>query len=200
VQGGLYESLLTERLHRELSERPDLHPDIKPVDDGEQPLTIARHLTPLIERSLRAAATAADRAELVHRILAVLPDPALVSEELYQREPGKIERLDEVLAAGRLGATRLPRPATPLSDTALMTNAHNEPTHIAFARGAHTCPGAPLARVEGRVSLERILDRMGDIRADEAKHGPAGGRRYSYAPTYILRGLTELNIQYTPIT
>ena len=32
--------------------------------------------------------------------------------------------------------------------------------HIAFARGVHTCPGAPLARVEGRVSLERILDRM----------------------------------------
>lgn len=72
--------------------------------------------------------------------------------------------------------------------------------HIAFARGAHTCPGAPLARVEGRVSLERILDRMGDIRADEARHGPADERRYSYAPTYILRGLTELNIQFTPIT
>jgi cytochrome P450 len=36
--------------------------------------------------------------------------------------------------------------------------------HIAFARGAHTCPGAPLARVEGWVSLERILDRMADIR------------------------------------
>lgn len=71
--------------------------------------------------------------------------------------------------------------------------------HIAFARGAHTCPGAPLARVEGRVSLERILDRMGDIRADEAKHGPADDRHYSYAPTYILRGLTELNIQFTPI-
>ena len=46
--------------------------------------------------------------------------------------------------------------------------------HIAFARGVHTCPGAPLARVEGRVSLERILDRMADIRADESHHGPAG--------------------------
>jgi cytochrome P450 len=70
--------------------------------------------------------------------------------------------------------------------------------HIAFARGAHTCPGAPLARVEGRVSLERILDRMADIRVDEAKHGPADQRRYTYAPTYILRGLTELHLQFTP--
>ncbi|MGA8328269.1 MAG: cytochrome P450 [Mycobacterium sp.] len=71
--------------------------------------------------------------------------------------------------------------------------------HIAFARGVHTCPGAPLARVEGRVSLERILDRMADIRADESHHGPAGDRRYSYVPTYILRGLNDLHIQFTPI-
>lgn len=70
---------------------------------------------------------------------------------------------------------------------------------IAFARGAHTCPGAPLARVEGRVSLERILDRMADIRVNETNHGPADNRRYSYEPTYILRGLTELHIQFTPI-
>lgn len=72
--------------------------------------------------------------------------------------------------------------------------------HIAFARGVHSCPGAPLARVEGRISLERILDRMGDIRINEAIHGPAGDRRYSYAPTYILRGLNELHLQFTPIT
>jgi cytochrome P450 len=72
--------------------------------------------------------------------------------------------------------------------------------HIAFARGVHTCPGAPLARVEGRVSLERILDRMDDIRAVESEHGPVDDRRYSYAPTYILRGLNALHIQFTPIT
>jgi cytochrome P450 len=72
--------------------------------------------------------------------------------------------------------------------------------HIAFARGMHSCPGAPLARVEGRVSLERILDRMGDIRAAEAEHGPVDNRLYSYAPTYILRGLNELHIEFTPIT
>lgn len=69
---------------------------------------------------------------------------------------------------------------------------------ISFARGVHTCPGAPLARVEGRVSLERILDRMADIRLDEARHGPLGERRYTYAPSYILRGLNELHIQFTP--
>ena len=35
----------------------------------------------------------------------------------------------------------------------------NAQSHIAFGRGAHSCPGGPLARAEGRVSIERILDR-----------------------------------------
>jgi superfamily II DNA or RNA helicase/HKD family nuclease len=134
VKEGLYESLLTDQLHRELAERPDLHPEIDSVDDAEQPLTIARHLTPLIERTLRAAATPQERVDLVHRILAVLPDPDAIGQVLHQREPGKIERLDEVMEANRPGVTRLPRPATPLSDTALMTNAHNEPTLAAELR------------------------------------------------------------------
>ncbi|BBY38096.1 cytochrome P450 [Mycobacterium mantenii] len=72
--------------------------------------------------------------------------------------------------------------------------------HIAFSRGVHSCPGAPLARVEGRVSIERILDRMADIAIDEDKHGPAGQRRYNYEPTFILRGLTDLHIKFRPQT
>ena len=50
----------------------------------------------------------------------------------------------------------------------------NAQAHIAFGRGAHSCPGGPLARAEGRVSLERILDRMHNIRLSEEHHGPAG--------------------------
>jgi cytochrome P450 len=75
----------------------------------------------------------------------------------------------------------------------------NAGAHIAFGRGAHSCPGGPLARVEGRVSLERILDRMRDIRLSEEHHGPAGDRRFTYEPTWILRGLTELHIEFEPV-
>src|SRR5246127_2548995 len=71
--------------------------------------------------------------------------------------------------------------------------------HIAFSRGIHSCPGAPLARVEGRVSLERILDRLADITIDEERHGTAGQRNYTYEPTFILRGLTEIHITFTPV-
>ena len=48
----------------------------------------------------------------------------------------------------------------------------NARTHLAFGHGAHTCPGAPLARAEGRVSIERLLDRTSGIGIDEAVHGP----------------------------
>jgi cytochrome P450 len=71
--------------------------------------------------------------------------------------------------------------------------------HIAFSRGIHSCPGAPLARVEGRVSLERILDRLADIAIDEDRHGPAGQRNYTYEPTFILRGLTDIHIKFRPV-
>ncbi len=72
----------------------------------------------------------------------------------------------------------------------------NARQHLAFGRGIHSCPGAPLARAETRVGLERLLDRTTDIRICEAHHGPAGNRRYQYIPTYILRGLTELHLEF----
>ncbi|PQE00158.1 cytochrome P450 [Mycobacterium sp. EPG1] len=72
----------------------------------------------------------------------------------------------------------------------------NARQHLAFGRGIHSCPGAPLARAETRVGLERLLDRTSDIRISERKHGPAGDRNYGYIPTYILRGLTELHLEF----
>jgi cytochrome P450 family 150 subfamily A5 len=75
----------------------------------------------------------------------------------------------------------------------------NARQHLAFGRGIHSCPGAPLARAETRVGIERLLDRTADIRISQAKHGPADDRRYKYIPTYILRGLAELHLEFTPV-
>jgi cytochrome P450 len=79
----------------------------------------------------------------------------------------------------------------------LQVDRPNVREHLAFSRGAHSCPGGPLARIEGRVSVERILDRMAEIGINEDKHGPADARRFSYEPTYILRGLTEIHLKFT---
>ena len=74
----------------------------------------------------------------------------------------------------------------------------NAQAHIAFGRGVHSCPGGPLARAEGRVSIERILDRMRDIRLSDEHHGPPGARRFRYEPTWVLRGLTRVHLEFTP--
>jgi cytochrome P450 len=74
----------------------------------------------------------------------------------------------------------------------------NAREHLAFGRGVHSCPGGSLARLETRVSIERLLDRTAEIRISEAHHGPPDARRYQYMPTYILRGLTQLHLEVTP--
>ncbi|HEX4217682.1 MAG TPA: cytochrome P450 [Acidimicrobiales bacterium] len=73
----------------------------------------------------------------------------------------------------------------------------NARQHVAFGHGIHTCAGAPLARAEARVTLERFLDRTSDIRISEEHHGPAGERRYDYIPTYFLQGLTSLHLDFS---
>jgi cytochrome P450 len=68
--------------------------------------------------------------------------------------------------------------------------------HVAFGRGIHSCAGAPLARAEVKVTLERFLDRLADIRVDAEKHGGPGERRYEYIPTYLLQGLNRLHLTF----
>jgi cytochrome P450 len=72
----------------------------------------------------------------------------------------------------------------------------NAQSHMAFGRGAHSCPGGPLARAEGRISIERILARTRNIRLSEEHHGPPGARRFRYEPTWILRGLSQLHLEF----
>jgi cytochrome P450 len=74
----------------------------------------------------------------------------------------------------------------------------NARQHIAFGFGIHTCAGAPLARAEGRVTINRFLDRTSAITISEAEHGPAEARAYDYLPTFFLRGLQSLHLDLAP--
>jgi cytochrome P450 len=70
--------------------------------------------------------------------------------------------------------------------------------HVAFGRGIHACPGAPLARAEARIALDRLLDRLDDIRIDAHHHGPPRARTYEWEPTFLLRRLRALHLEFTP--
>ena len=108
-----------------------------------------------------------------------------------RRSPGRYDR-----DGAQRRANRDPRHFE--SPTEFRSNRANARQHLAFGHGAHTCPGAPLARAEGYVSVERLLERVRGITISETEHGPAGARRYDYAPTYILRGLKHLHLEFTP--
>lgn len=70
--------------------------------------------------------------------------------------------------------------------------------HVAFGRGKHVCAGAPLARAEVRIILEKFLKHTAHIELDETRHGPVGARDFDFEPSFIIRGLSELHVRFTP--
>ena len=58
--------------------------------------------------------------------------------------------------------------------------------HLAFGRGIHHCLGAPLARLEGRVVLEALIERFGSMRLLED--------RPAFRSSVVLRGLLALPV------
>tara|TARA_B110000116_G_scaffold39882_1_gene32176 strand:- start:2555 stop:3577 length:1023 start_codon:yes stop_codon:yes gene_type:complete len=70
------------------------------------------------------------------------------------------------------------------SDALALEN--GDKNHLSFGRGIHYCLGAPLARLEGQIGFQKILDRWGDIRL-------AGSPEYK--DHIVLRGLKTLNVQ-----
>lgn len=70
--------------------------------------------------------------------------------------------------------------------------------HATFGHGVHHCAGAHLARAEGRVTVNRLLENTSAITIDAEVHGPPGERRWDYMPTFFLRGLEHLAVNLTP--
>src|SRR5580658_1058258 len=58
--------------------------------------------------------------------------------------------------------------------------------HVAFGEGIHFCLGAPLARLEGRIAFETIVERFAKLTLTD----PAAP--LAYRGTFITRGLVEL--------
>lgn len=68
--------------------------------------------------------------------------------------------------------------------------------HLAFGRGVHTCAGAPLARAEVIEILNAFFNHTSEISFNEEAHGKPGQRRYNFEPSFIIRGLDTLQVEF----
>ena len=66
----------------------------------------------------------------------------------------------------------------------------DQANHMSFGRGIHHCLGAPLARLEGRIAFEVLLERFSSIRLLTERPAYRGG--------VVLRGLESLPVAAVP--
>jgi cytochrome P450 family 150 subfamily A5 len=164
----------------------------------------------LLSFSLRMLGTRPDLQQLLRDDRARVPN--FVEETLRLESPLRTQfrmaRVRTTLAGVDIpaGGTVMLVPGACNRDPRVFENPHefeidraNARQHIAFGHGIHTCVGAPLARAEGQVTLNRFLDRTTDIGISEKGHGPADARHYDYLPTFFLRGLERLHIDFVPV-
>lgn len=122
MREGLYESLITEDLAARLAGLEGPTAALGEIDAADQPHVLARHVAAQVERALAATRDPAQRLELVNGLLA-----ALEPGESLQPPARNLLSLQAPAGPGQVPRSRL-RPATPLSEASLLTNAHGEPS------------------------------------------------------------------------
>ena len=120
---GLYETLMTGRVADRLLQRQDLATQFGRVEDAESPEVLSRHIAEASRRALLAVSPEL-RLAVVNKILESLPQEELVAGTVAE----------QLLSIGLAGdpvhnpRRSLLRPSTALSDSALLTNAKDEPS------------------------------------------------------------------------
>ncbi len=133
-------------------------------------------------------------ANLIGNAVVLLCDHEDLLEELV-REPSLWANVVEETLRRHSSATAIPRHAArevELSGTRVpqgarvwlgIAGANNDPRHydhperfdihrpiptdhVAFGKGRHFCPGAPLARLQGQIGLQRLFERIPSLRVD----------------------------------
>lgn len=93
-----------------------------------------------------------------------------------------------VFAAGNRDPERFEAPDECLADRP------SSVPHLGFGLGAHFCVGAGLARAEGRIAVQALLDRLDDIRLEIAPD------EVPYDPSYMVHGISRLPLSFTART
>ena len=66
--------------------------------------------------------------------------------------------------------------------------------HVAFGKGVHSCPGAPLARLQLKIALPRLFERLPNLRISDA---PDAAVRDT---VFFARGFRTLRVEWEPET
>ena len=120
---GIYESLVTQALSRQLGTLADIERSFRTVDEADQPEVLARHIAQVMVRALSDAKDTAARVRIVNDVLRQVSKPE-------QGLDDHVQQLTRLASRSRPGVASIgdTRPTTPLSDAGLLTNAHGEPS------------------------------------------------------------------------
>src|SRR5689334_16641136 len=117
---GLYESLLTSALSTSLDQLDGLVASTAKVDEADAPHVLARHVAAAVEQRLRSIKDEERRVEIVNALI----------DQLTEHSGDVVSPPSQLLSISQLpgpGARVLSsRPATPLTEAALLTNASGE--------------------------------------------------------------------------
>ncbi|MDR7083586.1 superfamily II DNA or RNA helicase/HKD family nuclease [Arthrobacter ginsengisoli] len=122
---GLYEILNTDALESLLNSEADLEPVFADIDDDDSPDILSRHVADAVRQALEAARPT-ERVALANKLLQELKHGDRISEGPTQ--------LQSLYRPDTLKRRNLRRPATKLSDSALLTNSKDEPNLAAELR------------------------------------------------------------------
>lgn len=123
MREGIYESLITRSLSEAIAHEPALHGEVAAVDPADQPAVLARHVAQAVLEQLEATKDPETRLAIVHALL----DTLKRERDVIDPHITQLLRMSRPEAPGVVPLSNR-RPRTPLSDAALLTNAHGEPS------------------------------------------------------------------------
>jgi cytochrome P450 len=140
--------------------------------------------------------------------------PSAIEETLRYRSPvqavfriskGSVKVGEQTIQSGQgvivwLGSANHDESVFPDAETFDISRVQHIHSHLAFGHGIHFCLGAPLARLEGRVVLRTILERLKDLELDLYDGDGSKVPIIKPLPSLFFHGVSELVIRFKPAT